>query len=110
MNHKLDFHDISSFNKHRLVRTGIEEWDENGVLHLKNFIPHDLIDAYVAERTVLLGNTPKWDPGWNDPLPYLRVPTMKDLACFAPLNEAIAPLIGGHKPGLHLCLTGFKST
>ena len=85
------------------------EWERDGVLLLPRLIPDELLDAYVAERTRILGGTPKWRPGWNDPVPYLRVPSMLALACYRPLTAAIAPLIG-QEPGLHLCLTGFQST
>jgi len=110
MNGEVTFQEISTLGTPRLQQTGIQQWDEEGVLHLKDFIPHDLIEAYVQERTNLIGSTDKWRPGWNDAVPYLRVQSMKELACFRPLTEAIRPLIGGHEPGLHLCLTGFQST
>lgn len=87
-----------------------EQWEQDGVLHLKNLIPEEMINDYIEERTQLLGGTEKWRPGWNDPVPYLRVQSMKRLALYRPLTEAIKPLIGGDEPGLHLCLTGFEST
>lgn len=85
-------------------------WEQNGVLYLPKLIPDEMIDAYVEERTRLLGGTEKWRPGWNDPVPYMRVPTMLALATHRPLTEQIRPLIGDREPGLHLCLTGFQST
>lgn len=85
------------------------DWERDGVLHLPGIIPSEIIEAYVEERRKLLGDTPKWRAGWNDPTPYLRVPTMLELACYRPLTEAIQQLID-REPGLHLCLTGFQST
>lgn len=85
------------------------DWERDGVLHLPGLIPSGVIDAYVEARLKLLRGTPKWRTGWNDPTPYLRVPTMLALACYRPLTKAIYPLIG-REPGLHLCLTGFQST
>lgn len=107
---RVQFQHISSRGTHRLPLTGIEQWDQEGVLHLKKFIPDELIDAYVSEREVLLGKTDKWRTGWNDPCPYLRVPTMRALALHAPLTTQLGVLIGSHVAGLHLCLSGFQST
>jgi hypothetical protein len=107
---KPTYFDISSPNATRLPMTSIPSWDDDGVLILEKFLPDDLIDAYIAERVALIGKTPKWRPGWNDAVPYLRVPSMRSLALHRPLTEAIRPLIGSHEPGLHLCLTGFQST
>lgn len=87
-----------------------ESWNRDGILHLKDFMPHGLIDAYVSERTALLGGTEKWRPGWNGPTPYLFVDSMRELALFRPLTNVIQGLIHGNEPGLHLCLTGFQST
>lgn len=104
------FQNISKEGTRRLPRTGIEQWDNDGVLHLQKIIPDELIDAYIQERIRLLKGTPKWRPGWNGPTPYLFVPSMKALALHRPLTEAMRPLIGNVEPGLHLCLTGFQST
>lgn len=104
------FSEITGTNENPLPMTGIQQWDQEGVLHLKGFIPEPLIEAYVEERTRILSGTQKWRSGWNDPCPYLRVPSMMDLATEPRLMSAIAPLIGGNNPGLHLCLTGFEST
>jgi hypothetical protein len=101
------FADITGPNDHH--RHGNHEWEQRGVLHLPGLIPDELIDGYVEERRRLLGGTPKWRPGWNDPVPYLRVESMRRLALYRPLTEAIRGLIGS-EPGLHLCLTGFEST
>ena len=103
----ITFRDLTGPNDHK--KHSNEDWERDGVLHLKNFIPSELIEAYIEERTQLLGGTQKWRPGWNDPTPYLRVQSMKKLALHRPLTEAIAQLIG-QEPGLHLCLTGFEST
>lgn len=104
------FREISTHNSLRLPLSGQQQWDEDGVLLLPGFIPGDLIDAYVEERTKLIGGTDSWRPGWNDATPYQHVPTMRALALHRPLTEAIRPLIGGNEAGLHLCLTGFQST
>jgi hypothetical protein len=104
------FQEITSENASRLPDTGIEQWDRDGVLILKDFIPHDLIDTYVEERKQLLGETKKWRPGWNGPCPFTHVSSMLKLATYRPLTLAMKPLIGNREPGLHLCLSGFQST
>lgn len=101
------FDQITGPNKHK-PHSNVE-WERDGVLLLKSVIPDSLIDAYVAEREKVLGGTPKWRSGWNDPTPYLRIQSMKELALHRALTEKIAELIGS-EPGLHLCLTGFQST
>lgn len=105
------FDNISTLQKFkRLPATGHEQWDNEGVLHLPKLIPDSVIDAYVSERKLLLGDTDRWRPGWADATPYLRVKSMRDLALHRSLTKAIIPLIGNDEPGLHLCLTGFQST
>lgn len=85
------------------------DWEREGVKILKNFIPTAALDEYLDERKNLIGGTPLWRPGWPDPIPYMRVQSMMNLATFRPLTREIAKLIG-EEPGLHLCLTGFQST
>jgi len=91
------------------TKSQIEEFSQNGVLIKKNFFPHDLLDAYTNEREKLLLGTDYYYSGWPHPIPYHDCKTMLDLATFAPLTELIEKCIGD-PPGLHLCLTGFKST
>lgn len=104
------FQEITAENTNPLPPTGIPQWDQEGVLHLERIIPESLIDAYVQERRHLLEGTQNWLPGWNGPCPYLHVYSMRNLALYRPLTEAMKPLIGGNEPGLHLCLSGFRST
>lgn len=85
------------------------DWERDGVLLLPKLIPDDLINAYVEERTRVLGGSSKWRTGWNGPTPYLQIESMKALATYRSLTEKIRYLIGA-EPGLHLCLTGFQST
>lgn len=103
----ITFEELTGPNDHKTHAN--PDWERDGVLHLKKFIPDDLIDKYIEERTQLLAGTEKWRTGWNDPLPYLRVSSMRELALHRPLTQQIAELIG-QEPGLHLCLTGFVST
>jgi hypothetical protein len=106
----IGFADITAENLTRLPYSGNSQWDNEGVLHLQSFIPEELIDDYVEERTRLLGDTSHWREGWSSPTPYLHVESMRKLALYRPLTEKIKTLINGDEPGLHLCLTGFQST
>lgn len=104
---KPSFAEITGPNDHKTHSS--LEWERDGVLYLPRFISHHIIDSYIAEREKLIGKTDLWRPGWPDPTPYMRVPSMRRLALFRPLTEAIAMVID-EEPGLHLCLTGFQST
>lgn len=101
------FESLTVENTEPLLGTD-SDWHQNGVTILPNFMPHDLIDNYVAERrTLLFGN--KWRTGWHKPTPYLHVKSMRDLALYAPLMEKLKERIED-TAGLHLTLTGFQST
>lgn len=101
------FEELTGENNERVL--GIDEgWIKTGVSVFLNFIPHNLIDAYIEERKTLLQGD-KWRSGWKGPTPYLHVKTMRDLALYGPLQEKLAERIED-TPGLHLCLTGFQST
>lgn len=79
-------------------------WRDNGYLILERFIPDELVDRYIAVRSKIK------DPlGWHSPSAYEDVEEMRDLALYGPLAKVTEELIG--KPlGLHLVLTGWKST
>ncbi|MCB8879289.1 phytanoyl-CoA dioxygenase family protein [Acidisoma cellulosilytica] len=78
-------------------------WWQDGAVELKGFLPDDLVDAYVAERS-------KLDHlGWLQPTPYLHVPSLRDLAMYPPLMAVMESLIS-EPLMLHLALTGWIST
>jgi phytanoyl-CoA dioxygenase PhyH len=79
-------------------------WRRQGYLLLENFLPPDLIAAYVAVRE-------KWPApgGWGSPSPYMQVPEIRDLALHPPLLAVMRELFGADMV-LHLNLTGFIST
>lgn len=87
-----------------------EYWNKYGFSIFHKFIPDHIIDAYVEERKKLLGDTEFWGPGWPNPTPYMECKTMLDLATYPHLMEKLYQRIHHNEPGLHLCLTGFKST
>ena len=84
-----------------------DEWRVNGFLILKNFIPHELIDAYVAryERD----NGEDAPIGYKTGTPYMQVDEIKDLSLYAPLMEILESLIG-EPMGMSLNLCNWIST
>lgn len=83
------------------------QWGRNGYLILKNFIPHELIDAYVAryERD----NGKDAPIGYKTGTPYMQVDEIKDLSLYAPLMEILNSLIG-EPMGMSLNLCNWIST
>ena len=79
-------------------------WRRHGYLLLENFLPDDLIGAYVAVRD----NLPA-PGGWGSPSPYMQVPEIRDLALYSPLLAVMRELFSADMV-LHLNLTGFVST
>lgn len=83
------------------------EWRKDGYLILKNFIPHELIDAYVARYERDNG---KYAPiGYITGTPYMQVDEIKDLSLYAPLVEILNGLIG-EPMGMSLNLCNWVST
>lgn len=80
------------------------EWRQTGVVSLPQFLPDDLIDAYVAVRAKAAG-----PGGWHMPTTYLHVPEMRALALYPPLMAMMETLVG-EPMMLHLALTGWIST
>lgn len=83
------------------------DWQCNGYLILRNFIPHTLIDAYVAryERD----NGKDSPVGYPTGTPYMQVDEIKDLSLYAPLMEILNGLIG-EPMGMSLNLCNWIST
>lgn len=96
-------------NTIRYVKTLENEiqWVRDGYLILKNFIPHELIDAYVAryERD----NGKDAPIGYKTGTPYMQVDEIKDLSLYAPLMEILNSLIG-EPMGMSLNLCNWVST
>lgn len=83
------------------------KWHKDGYLILKNFIPNELIDAYVAryERD----NGKDAPIGYKTGTPYMQVDEIKDLSLYAPLMEILNSLIG-EPMGMSLNLCNWIST
>lgn len=79
-------------------------WRDNGYLILRNFIPHDVIDAYckVREKIPAPG-------GWDDETPYMGIEEIRNLCLYRPLVDKLNSLIG-EEMVMNLNLTGWKTT
>lgn len=101
---------------------GPADWNDAGVLILKDLIPDDLIDAYEAEwadnnglRRLAPTDTPglcliEADRvgGYNETA-YMVHPAMMAICTYAPLADALE-LLMGEPAGVHLNLSGWVST
>ena len=87
-----------------------QSWADHGVLHLKKFMPDDLIEEYFEARSKL-NDVGGWKnaAGHGDPCPYLYIPELRNISMHKPLTAILDGLIG-YKMGLHLNLTGWVST
>jgi hypothetical protein len=80
------------------------QWRREGVVQLPGFIPEALMNAYCKVRQ----QNPS-PGGWECPVPYMHVPEIRDICCYAPLAAVLQELLG-EPMGLHLNLTGWIST
>ena len=92
------------------------DWNENGYVIRKKFLPEDLMLAYeecwLKNNAMLLdnGETEFTRPGgWPDCTPYRRHPELLDILSFKGIHDQIEELIG-EPGGVHLNLTGWVST
>lgn len=84
------------------------DWNDEGVVILKNFLPENLMQAY-EECWLRENGSVGRVMGWPDPIPYTRHKEIRDILLYQPLVDEIERLIG-EPPGLHLNLTGWVST
>jgi hypothetical protein len=85
---------------------GPADWNDDGFVILKNFLPEDLMVAY--EECWLRDN--KNNPGgWQFDIPYMAHPELMDVVTYKPLADQLESLIG-EPAGVHLNLTGWIST
>lgn len=90
-----------------------QQWQDDGVIVLRNFMPADMRAAYCAAREQHLpkDRTQKdnfWG-GWHFPTPYTVCDELQALALYRPLTDILREVIG-EEMGLHLALTGWVST
>jgi hypothetical protein len=79
-------------------------WRRDGVVCLRNFIPDEVSEPYIARRAEF--DDPR---GWRMPTPYMHIPELKRLALYPPLLAVMESLIG-EPMMLHLALSGWVST
>ena len=85
---------------------GPHDWNDDGVVILKNFMPEELMVAY--EQCWMEENSER-PGGWPFPTPYMGRPAVADLFTYGPLCTEMERLLG-EPAGLHLCLTGWVTT
>lgn len=94
---------------------GALDWNEEGVVFLKSFMPEDLMTAYEecwirSNAKGTRGNFTMTSPGgWDYCTPYRDYPEILEISSYAPLHAEMRKLIG-EPAGLHLNLTGWVST
>lgn len=89
---------------------GPRDWNAEGVVLLKNFLPEDLMESYENLWSIINGPEGANRPmGWPDPIPYMRHRELLDILTWKPLAAVLEELIG-EPAGLHLNLTGWVST
>ncbi len=87
---------------------GPRDWNDEGVVILKKFLPETLMQEYEACWERENGSIGRVQ-GWPDPIPYTRHIPLQDILLWQPLVDEMEKLIG-EPPGLHLNLTGWVST
>lgn len=81
-----------------------QAWRDEGVVILEDAIDNDLIEAYTA---AWLADNHSRPMGWPCDTPYVHEPSILDLTAIA--GHHLHDLIG-HPMGVHLNLTGWRST
>ena len=93
----------------RAVNSVAKSWQKDGVFIAKNLIEHELIDEYCQDwmKHNRIDNSRRG--GYPGPCPYVHVESLLRLATNQRIRGIINHLIG-EEMGVHLCLTGWKST
>lgn len=99
---------------HGEVSPFTRQWRDEGYVILPKFLPDDLIDGYQAAWRTDNDARMKYvdldrPMGWPYNTPYMHVPAVRDLCCYEPLADILHLLIG-EPAGVHLNLTGWRST
>lgn len=88
------------------------DWRRDGYVIVHDLLPEHILDAY--SEAWLADNGPQGrfgdrPGGWPYDTPYMHVPALRDLACHPRLAQLLHELIGD-RMGVHLNLTGWRST
>jgi hypothetical protein len=96
----VDFDELNELQK---------SWRLNGVVTLDNFIPDDMIDAYREDWIQHNRKNHDRPSGYPGECAYFQVASLMNLCTYKPLADVLEMLIG-EPMGVHLNLTGWKST
>ena len=94
---------------------GQNDWNDDGVVILKNFFPEDLMASYEecwirANGTGDRHNFTMIRPmGWDYCTPYRHNPELLEILSYGPLHAVMAELVS-EPVGVHLNLTGWNTT
>lgn len=86
-----------------------KQWRTDGVVILEDFIPDDMIEAYRSDWIQHNRKNHDRPMGYPRECAYFQVASLMNLCTYAPLAEVLESLIG-EPMGVHLNLTGWKST
>jgi len=88
-----------------------KSWRDDGIIVAGGLLPNQVIDDYREEW--LLNNRQNKHinkyGGWENPCPYMHTPSLLKLATHKPIHDILESIIG-EPMGVHLALTGWKST
>jgi hypothetical protein len=93
-------------------------WASDGVVIERKVIPEGLMSAYEEAwlqkhggPTAVPGSPLTYERpmGWSGPTPYMACDPLRELLCSDPVSSILQEIIG-HPMGLHLTLTGWKSS
>ena len=105
--------DLPLLDRENVDESGLSDnqlnWRKDGMLILDSFIPEEMIEAYRSDwiqHNRINHDRPMGYPG---ECAYFQVPSLMELATYKPLNDILEELIG-EPMGVHLNLTGWKST
>ena len=85
---------------------GPDDWNDKGVVILKNFLDHDAMNDYEKEW---LENNADRPGGWPYCTPYMEHAALRRLVCDEGLAVELAKLMG-EPAGVHLNLSGWVTT
>lgn len=86
-----------------------KSWRKDGVIILDSFIPDEMVDAYRSDWIQHNRINHDRPMGYPRECAYFQVASLMKIATYKPLHDVLSHLIGDNM-GVHLNLTGWKST
>ncbi len=106
---KLPWLDRENVSNPALLSESAKFWRQNGFLIVNNLIEHELLNEY-CQDWILHNRVNNSRPGgYPGPTPHDHVDSLLRIGTHQKIRETAKHLIG-EEMGLHLCLTGWKST